>query len=159
MELERAERFFRQTLVVDPGQTDARVRLGHTIGEIGHHDEAATELRRAIDARLSGPQLYFAELFLGHEEQILGRLDAAKLHYENAAELYPKAQSPWLALSQLARQSGDRPGALRALKGVTTLPPDENYRWDPWWSYYSSHLDDSDRMLAEMRKIGHPAGK
>ena len=156
MELERAERFFRQTLAVDPGQTDARVRLGHTLGEIGRHDEAAIELRRAIDARLNGPLLYFAELFLGHEEQALGRSDAAKRHYENAAELYPKAQSPWLALSQLSRQSGDRLGALRALKGVTALPPDEFYRWDPWWGYYNSHQDDSERLLDDMRKLARP---
>jgi tetratricopeptide (TPR) repeat protein len=157
MELERAERFFQQTLAVDPGQTDARVRLGHTLGELGRHEESAIELRRAIDARLSGPQLYFAELFLGHEEQALGRLDAAKQHYENAAELYPKAQSPRLALSQLARQSGDRLGALRALKGVTALPPDEGYRWDPWWGYYNPHQDDSARLIDEMRKLARPA--
>lgn len=156
LELERAERFFRQTLAVDPGQTDARVRLGHTLGEMGRHDEAAIELRRAIDARLNGPQLYFAELFFGHEEQALGRPDAAKRHYENAAELYPKAQSPWLALSQLARQSGDRLGALRALKGITALPSEERYRWDPWWGYYNFHQDDSDRLLDDMRKLARP---
>jgi hypothetical protein len=153
LELERAERFFRHTLAIDPGQTDARVRLGHTLGELGHHDEAAIELRRAIDARLNGPQLYFAELFLGHEEQALGRADAAQQHYENAAELYPKAQSPRLALSQLARQSGDRPGALRALRGVTALPSEEAYRWDPWWGYYNFHQDDWDRLIDAMRKL------
>jgi tetratricopeptide (TPR) repeat protein len=157
MELERAERFFRQTLGLDPGQTDARLRLGHTLGELGRHDEAAIELRRAIEARPNGPQLYFAELFLGHEEQALGRSDAAKQHYENAAELYPKAQSPRLALSQLARQSGDRPGALRALRGVTALPPDEGYRWDPWWGYYNAHQEDSERLLDEMRKLARRA--
>ncbi|MCM3879760.1 MAG: hypothetical protein ND807_06615 [Vicinamibacterales bacterium] len=153
MELERAERFFRQTLALEPAAAGARIRLGHTLGELGRHEEAASELRRAIDARLDGPDLYFAELFLGYEEQTLGKPGEAKRHYENAAELYPRAQSPWLALSQLARQSGDRAGALGALRSVTALPPDASDRWDPWWDYYEVHRDDAERLLDQMRDL------
>ena len=45
-ELQRAERFLREALVLAPGDADGRIRLGHTLGELGRHGEAAAELRR-----------------------------------------------------------------------------------------------------------------
>jgi hypothetical protein len=155
-ELERAARYFQQVVALEPANAEARLRLGHTLGELGRHDEAAAELHKAIDTRIDGPQLYYAELFLGHEEQALGRRDQAKRHYENAAELYPKAQSPRLALSQLARLSGDRAGALLALRGVAALPRADFERFDPWWEYYEVHLEDAESLMEEMRGL---AGK
>ena len=44
-ELQRAEQFFRDGLARAPDDADARVRLGHTLGELGRHEEAAAELR------------------------------------------------------------------------------------------------------------------
>jgi Flp pilus assembly protein TadD len=61
---------------------------------------------------------------------------AAKASYERASTMYPNAQSPRLALSQLARQSGDRDSALRALQPIADLPQYERLRRDPWWTYY-----------------------
>jgi len=155
-QLERAERSFRQVLRIEPRQADARLRLGHTLGELGEHEEAAAELRQAFAANLKGNQLYFAELFLGREEEALGYRADAKRHFENAAELYPKAQSPRLALSQLARRSGDRAGAIRALQGVTSLrstPLNDAARMDPWWEYYEAHGDDTEPLLEQMRAL------
>jgi tetratricopeptide (TPR) repeat protein len=155
-QLERAERSFRQVLRVEPRHAEARLRLGHTLGELAFHAEAAAELRKAFAGNLKGPQLYFAELFLGREEEALGNFADAKRHFENAAELYPKAQSPRLALSQLARRSGDRAGALRALQGVTLLPPtplNDAARMDPWWQYYEVHLDDTETLMEQMRAL------
>ena len=106
-------------------------------------------MRKAFAGNLNGNQLYFAELFLGREEEALGNRSDAKRHFENAAELYPKAQSPRLALSQLARRSGDRAGALRALQGVTSLPStplNDAARMDPWWEYYEVHADDTEPL-------------
>jgi tetratricopeptide (TPR) repeat protein len=155
-QLERAERSFRQVLRVEPGHADARLRLGHTLSELAEHEEAAAELRKAIAGNLKGNQLYFAELFLGREEEALGNRADAKRHFENAAELYPKAQSPRLALSQLARRSGDRAGAIRALQGVTSLrstPLNDAARTDPWWEYYEVHADDTEPLMEQMRAL------
>jgi hypothetical protein len=152
-ELERAERFFRQALAVAPDDAGARLRFGHTLGALGRHEEAAAELRAALGAALDEPQRYLAELFLGREEQALGRLDEARQRYENAAALYPRAQSPRLASSQLARQSGDRAGALEALHGVTVLPPFSAVRYDPWWDYYKVHAQDAGDLMARMRAL------
>jgi tetratricopeptide (TPR) repeat protein len=155
-QLERAERSFRQVLRLEPRHAEARLRLGHTLGELAFHGEAAAELRKTFNANLVGTHLYFAELFLGREEEALGNPADAKRHFENAAELYPKAQSPRLALSELARRSGDRAGALRALQGVTSLPStpvNDAARMDPWWEYYEVHSDDTEPLMEQMRAL------
>ena len=93
---------------------DARVRLGHTLGELGRHKEAAAELRPAIAAKPDRRRLYLAELFLGRAEQALGRRDRSQNGITNRRpSCIPTAQSPQLALSRLARQTGDRASAQR----------------------------------------------
>jgi hypothetical protein len=156
-ELELARSFFEHVLAADPAHVEARLRLGQTLGELELHQEATVHLRKALAATLTGPQLYYAELFLGREESALGRAEEAQRHFENAAELYPRAQSPRFALSELARRSGDRQGALRTLRAVISLPltPFNNIdRRDPWWEYYEVHLDDTESLMEKMRALG-----
>ncbi len=148
-ELQRAERFLRDTVSVEPGSVDARIRLGHTLGELGRHSDAAVELRRVIDAQPEAERLYLAELFLGREEHALGRRDEAKRRYERASALYPDAQSPQLALAQLARESGDRAAAHRALRTITN-PPEANPD-DPWLWYYKPHRTDAEPLMQSMQ--------
>jgi tetratricopeptide (TPR) repeat protein len=150
-ELARAERFFRQTLALDPARLEARIRLGRVLGDLGRHQEAAAELREALAAHPDGASRYFAELFLGREQETTGDRDNARAHFQAAAELFPDAQSPYLALSQLARQSGDRAAALRALRRMTALPADELARLDPWWAYYTYHADDVGELIDAVR--------
>ena len=135
-ELTRAERFFRDMLIVQPDHLDARVRHGRVMGQLGRHAPGAEELRRAIANGASGALLYLAELFLGREEEALGDDDLARAAFEKAAALYPRAQSPHLALSHLSRRAGDRERAQRELAVLAALPPDEVQRNDPWWNYY-----------------------
>jgi hypothetical protein len=153
-ELQLAERFLRQTLALTRDAGEARLRLGHTLGELGRHDEAVAELRTAIEADLDTERLYLAQLFLGRAEQALGQRDEARRRYEQAADLYPSAQSPRLALAQLARESGDRVGALRALQNVVARPSADVDVNDPWWFYYYPHLKDAAELMEEMRTIG-----
>jgi tetratricopeptide (TPR) repeat protein len=153
-ELQLAERFFRQALTLAPDNADARVRLGHTLDELGRHEEAAAELRTAIEADRDRERLYLAQLFLGRAEQALGRRDEARRRYEQAAGLYPSAQSPRLALGQLARESGDRTGALHAMQNVMARRSADIDVTDPWWFYYYPHLRDAAELMQEMRTIG-----
>ena len=150
-ELERSERFLRQVLVHAPGNADARVRLGYTLGALGRHKEAAIELRRALDAKPDSRRLYLAELFLGREDEALGMHAEARQCYERAASLYPGAQSPRLALSRLARQTGDRASAQRSLQSLTAVSDLESV--DPWWEFYNPHEDDADGLLLRMRQM------
>lgn len=137
-ELTRAERFFRATLVVSPDHQEARVRLGRVLGELGQYEQSADVLRAAVAAGVTGDLLYLAELFLAKQEDALGHSAEARAHLERAAALYPRAQSPRLALSQLSRRMGDRPGAQRELRILVDLPDTENQREDPWWKYYDA---------------------
>lgn len=146
-ELGRAERFFRQTLAINAASVEARVRRGGVLGQLERHQEAAAELRKALEGAPKGELRYLAELLLGREEEALGRFDAARERFQAAADLYPRAQSPHLALSRLARQSGDRQAALGALQKLIALPASELVRADPWWRYYDSHAEDADDLL------------
>jgi tetratricopeptide (TPR) repeat protein len=138
-ELVRAERFFRDSLVHRPGHIEARLRHGRVLDDLGRHEEAVSELRRAIADGASGPFLYLAHLFLGRAEEALGRDAAAREAFERASALYPNAQSPRLALSQIARRAGNRAAAQRELQAIAKLPDDDRRREDPWWVYYDLH--------------------
>ena len=151
-ELQQAERFLRQASSLSPEDARIRVRLGRTLGELGRHQEAATELRRAIDAKPDPPLLYLAELFLGREVHALGRRDESKRHFENAAALYPNAQAPQLALGELARQSGDRRSAMMTIQRLAERSSSGDDS-DPWWSYYRPHQQDATTLMEEMRAL------
>ena len=61
---------------------------------------------------------------------------AARPHYQRAAELFPLAQSPRLALALLARRAGDRAGAQDAMRQLVELPRAREANADPWAVYY-----------------------
>ena len=108
-ELELARKFFQRAVTVNPNFAEARLRLGHVSGLLGYHEQAASELQTA-SAALTDPQIqYYAALFLGNELAALGRTADARKQFEQAAALYPAAQSPLLALSELAHSDGDCP--------------------------------------------------
>ena len=151
-ELQQAESFFRQALKSAPDLTEPRIRLGRVLEQLEHPQEAVTELRQAAAGTQNELLEYYANLFLGQAEQALGHREAARDAFQRAAMLYPRAQSPRLALSQLARRSGDRSGALGAIQEVLTLPSDETKREDPWWRYNDTHVPDADTLLEELRK-------
>ena len=90
-------------------------------------------------------------LFLAAEEQALGHRAAAREWYGRAAETWPTAQSPLLALSQLALGAGDQGGAQRAMERILRLPADEPERSDPWTMYYVTAGRNAEALLAEMR--------
>src|SRR6185295_6755977 len=89
--------------------------------------------------------------FLAAEQQALSRLDVARASLESAADLYPQAQSPRLALSQLARRQGDRAAALLAIQRLLALGPAPYGRGDPWWQYHDGPLGDVTQQLAGAR--------
>jgi hypothetical protein len=96
--------------------------------------------------------LYDGELFLGAAEEALGNYAASRVAFERASTLYPTAQSPLLALSELARRRGDRAGALGALRQVFALPAIESDRIDPWWKYQVAQARNADQLLDDLRR-------
>ena len=101
---------------------------------MGRHREALAELQQVIDT--SEPLLrYYAELFIGAEHEALAHFGAARESYRRAAALNDRAQAPHLALSQLARRTGDRGAALRELQQVFEIGASDDGPEDPWWFY------------------------
>jgi tetratricopeptide (TPR) repeat protein len=148
VELRQAEGLFRRVLELRPGYAEARMRHGRVLGGLAKHADAASELRRAVGDLTDSQQLYYAELFLGAEEGMLGNREAARASYDRAAELFPQAQSPLLALSEIARRSGDRNGALRAIDRLFALSGEgRDEHDDPWWWYYTTQARDADDLL------------
>ena len=128
----------------DEAHAEARLRLGRTLGQLDRHADAASALRAASKSLADSQQRYYSDLFLGAEEEALGRFEAARAAYERARRAYPRAQSPYLALSKLARRTGDRAGALRTTEEMFDLSKDPA-RNDPWWSYFvvgARHAED-----------------
>lgn len=150
-ELREAERLFRRTLEIRPEHAEARMRLGRVLALLGRHADAAVELRRASEALTETQLRYYVSLFLGAEEEALGNREAARTAYEQANTLAPVAQSPLLALSQLARRNGDRAAALRAMDRMFALEIDDPHD-DPWWWYYVDQGRDADDLLDSMRR-------
>jgi tetratricopeptide (TPR) repeat protein len=149
--LRQAQIFHRKAVALDADAAEAHLHLGRVTGLLGRHDEAARELRLATDAAREPRTRYYAWLFLGVEEAALGRANAAGDAFERAAALYPRAQSPYLALSQLARRRGDRTAALRFIEEVWSRSNDDRVRDDPWATYLSGTPEDPDARLADVR--------
>jgi tetratricopeptide (TPR) repeat protein len=158
-ELETAERLLRQALAQDSTFVEARLRLGRVLARLGRHADAAAELRQLSDDDFDQPEnRYFAALFLGAEEEAVGRRAEARAAYLHAAEIFPQAQSPHIALSHLARDGGDRTEALARMNRVLELPLDWAERRDPFWIYHFFQGRDLDARLDELYRPFRHAG-
>src|SRR5439155_20188936 len=135
-----------------PNMGEAHLRLGRVLGQQGHHADAAAELRQALALVDDDELRYYGQLFLGAEEEALGRFDAARAAFDTAAALFPSAQSPLIGLSELARRRGDRAGALAAIQKVFELPQaGDSGRDEPWWIYHTAQARNADMLLDDLR--------
>jgi len=152
-ELEQAQKLYRKAIAVNPDLAEAHLRLGRVQGLLGIHPQAIVALHRAV-ALSRDPQLsYYASLYLGYAFEMISRPDDARDQYERAAMLYPFAQSPLLALSQLARSQDDTEDALRILQRVFSLPIEDPGVKDPLWIYDLSHVRDTSALIDEMHRM------
>ncbi|HEU4693655.1 MAG TPA: tetratricopeptide repeat protein [Vicinamibacterales bacterium] len=151
-ELRRAERLFRESLEREPRRNEARIRLGRVLGRRGRHQDAIAELRQATKETQNRLLLYYGNMFLGAEADALGFGDEARQAYTRAADLYPRAQSPRLALSTLAASRGDRAAALSTIQPVLSRD-DVELADDPWWSYYTSQARDIEGIVEALYQI------
>jgi tetratricopeptide (TPR) repeat protein len=152
-ELREAEDRFERALRIDPTLDEARIRLALVEGARGRHEEAAADLRLSLAKPLPPLFQYLAWLLLGREDEALRRRDEARDAFTRASALYPGAQSPRLALSQMAWDEGDRAAATAALNFLGGTPGD-----DPWWSGARdrAHVRGVDELFAEMRRTLAP---
>jgi tetratricopeptide (TPR) repeat protein len=135
-ELNTAEGLFGRALKLNPSLAQVRLHLGHVLAEQGEHKKALAELTQALTAIRNPDLLYYGQLFSGRSAAALGQTAAARTAFEQAARLKPNAQSPLLALSQLAYAQGDTGEAAAMLARVADLPALDGD--DPWWVYNAS---------------------
>jgi hypothetical protein len=133
-ELGRSEDLLRRALQRDQRHTEARLRLGNVLVLRGRHGEALRELDRVVaEAGEHRLLAYYARLLRGRELEALDRRAEARAAYEQAGQLFPAAQTPRIALSQLLRASGDAAAAAALLERLVDAAAD-----DPWWEYYAA---------------------
>ena len=130
---------------------EAQLRLGRVTGRLGNHADAVALLLQTVPPAGDAQFAYFRELLLGTEQGALGQIEAARASFERAATLFPMAQTPLIAMSDVLRRSGDRAGALDVLRRLEALPPDATKRTDPWWDYHRSYVTDAEDQLAAVR--------
>jgi len=149
-ELRQAEGFYRRALAADSSLPELHLRFGHVLLLLEREADAVKELRVALDVEGDPLLRYYGELFVGAAEERLGHADAARQAYSEAADLYPNAQSPHLALSALARRLGDRATALKEMQIVFELQHADALPDDPWWTYYKSQARNADDLLESL---------
>jgi len=152
-ELKRAREFYQQSIKANQNSAETHLRLGRVLGLLGNHAQAVAELQQAA-ASVKDPQLsYYTSLYLGCELSLIFRRSEAREQYERAAMLYPIAQSPLFALSQLANSSGDVEGAFLAIQRIFELPRTDSWKDDPWWTYDVSAVRDAEALLAQLYQM------
>jgi len=150
-ELKSAESQLQRAVKLDPRFVEAHLHLGHVLLLRGNAQGAVTEL----DAIATTPDpllQYFRLMFLGAAQEALARVDDARAAYEKAAAIFPRAQSPSLALSALDARRGDRAGSTKAIDRVFALPADLERRDDPLWRYRVVQGRNADDLLEELRR-------
>lgn len=151
-ELRQAEAFFRRVVALRPSMGEAHLRLGRVLALTGRHADAAAELKTALPLVDTDDLRYYAELFAGAEHEALRAYDEAQVAYERAAALFPLAQSPYVAMSELAHRRGDRIRAVDAIEKAFALPAAvDGARDDPWWRYHVAQARDADDLLEAVR--------
>ena len=148
-ERREAEDAFRIAIAEDPGHLEARMRLAHLLTCDRRHDEAAKELAIVLAGVEHPWHRYFASLLLGRAEEGRNRPSEARAAYEAAATLFPEAQAPRVAISQIDLRAGDRDAAMKMFE---LLAAERLHEADPWWQYDAVRTPESERAwLRRMR--------
>ena len=147
-ELKAAEAMLQRAVQLDPSFPEAHLHLGHVLLARGKPMEAAAELHAVTSP---DPLLrYYTDMFLGAAEEALLHADAARAAYERAAALFPRAQSPALALSAFHARQRDRAAAFAAIGKVFDLPVNAESRDDPWWRYRTVQGRNADELFTQL---------
>lgn len=118
----RAEECFRESLEQDPGSYEALVNLGGVLVTLRKFAEALNRNSQAVAIR---PNDALAQSQLGMTYYLLGQLDLATKHLEQAREIDPTHFSyPQLLLAQIHFRQGDRHAAADALEDFLSHHPD-----------------------------------
>jgi hypothetical protein len=148
-ELRKAASEFRRSLESGEPAAGALLHLGHVQLLLGEDTDAVTSLSIPDEGLGSHALRYYRDMFLGEAHEQSSSPAEARAAYEHARALFPRAQSPLLALSQLERRTDNYEPAQRAVAALWALDrvTDDD---DPWWSYAVSHTVAADAHIEKV---------
>ncbi|MEW5736626.1 MAG: tetratricopeptide repeat protein [Thermodesulfobacteriota bacterium] len=117
---EKAERWYREQVVVHPEGAYGLYYLGSFLLRSGHPEEAAEWLEKAARALPGDIQ---AENALGAALFLSGKIKEAKQHLEKAVALFPDSGEAHLNLGLVYQKEGNLPQAFAYLQKAAELDP------------------------------------
>lgn len=142
---------FSRAMEFDFTFAEPRVRLARLMEKSGKPNDALTLLALASPMEKTPELEYMSHLIAARANGALGQFEDGRLHLKAALQLFPTAQSPLVALSQLALEAGDMDGAVEAASQLR-LRPNRGDRDDPWWFYFQASWLGHGKLLDELRK-------
>jgi tetratricopeptide (TPR) repeat protein len=134
----RARGSYERAIEINPGLIEAHVRLARQLELIGEFARAAGEIKVALGLDPVADVAFYAHLLGARAANALGRDDDAEAHVQAALQLYPEADSAWLAASQTSLHRSDPGAAIERLGKLTeaqeSTAPTTAVR-DPWPDY------------------------
>jgi hypothetical protein len=128
---------------------EAIVRRANVLLRINRAAEALAALERPVGPEADGTLRYWRQVIRGRTFDALNRLDDAAQAYGEARTLFPRAQSPLLALAVLRFRQGRVEEAQQWQDTVRRLPPEAS---DPWWSYWHGDGRFFPVLLTQLRE-------
>lgn len=150
-QLQIAEQSFADALTRDPALGLAALRRGRVLNLLGRYADSAAALHRAESNLPDDDALrYFWNLFLGEAEEGQEHYDAARQAYQRARSLFPRAQKPLLAISQLEWRRDAKSAGATSIAEMFARSSDPDVTSDPWQRYFVSHTADAERDIADL---------
>lgn len=164
-DLKLAEKFFRQTVALAPGEDNYYWALGDVYRSTNRLEQAREYYRRA---NLLDPNDGISPLKLGHVNSFLGRYDEARADYDRGIANAPLANRPFNANYRAFAwvHAGDPQAAMRELEklaaDVDTMGLPENQRTGAkvftltnavTIALHHNRLDDAQRELGQLASL------
>jgi tetratricopeptide (TPR) repeat protein len=144
LERQTALRTLDAAIREDSTMVEARVRRANVLLRLGRAREAVDAVTPLLQAPPSGTLGYWIHLTHGRALLALDQLNAARDTFAAAKTMYPDAQTPRLALAQVAMRLGD----VVRLEELTLRPAHAD---DPWLQYYQNHVPHADELVTRLR--------
>jgi len=119
--LRDAERVYRELLARNPRSVEVHNNLGHLLGTLGQHDEAAGHYLKAIQIK---PDFIEAYLNLGNTLQSLNRHEEAISQYAKALDIKPDFADALLNIGNALQTLGRNAEAVAHYRKALTSRPD-----------------------------------
>jgi DNA-binding winged helix-turn-helix (wHTH) protein/tetratricopeptide (TPR) repeat protein len=144
-----AAALFQRAIKLDPDFADAYVMLGYCYSNSGENGRASENVRKAFDLlnHMSGPEKFQIEG--DYELLVTGNLGKAQRAFEVAAQTYPRAWFPPLALGNIDAELGDYERSLEKFRRSFRLDANGLTYWGLAGTYVVLNRLEEARATAE----------